>query len=658
MKILPINYSLNISNYLPLKNRQIQTKQVEILPQDKFELSFKGESAYLDEAKNISGIHCPTCGAKMLSQEAYDALVERAGRVESAQDFVELLKDYKDFVPRNMRNILRGVDNPGSFAGKSFREFYVDASKNATYRHRRHINIANAYLLKLSEDLPDEDKLKLQEAISNISPVEKSYFYREKLYPLIKSFGILNDLDQFLATKSAFAYVRNSCDYRGIFRIAGADDMNTQDLSKEVARRLFSHSLVTHAKISDTLPEDWVNNEVLMCKRCESVSSKNIFLNHGLFTDVEFETNLRTYLTDIAHLMGENKLPMNKSYISNMCNIVTSVSKKQIILTNDDVKDIMRVSYIAARHEAFEPAIQNKVDVPCAGCGSDMLSHDKKKEIDKALLHCRKPKDYIDVLVRYDKYLGEYSRGIADIMQNIYTKSPCITEEELYNKTLKNVDLVLESEAYDALRKYAKGRSYLIYNGTNKQLSVMNELYKRVEKYISDGHFKDYNYKKLAEICLDGIDLDNDCTKSTYIFLEDLKKVAYKYSLTQPNFISIRSEQKLLHTIVFNLFKSDVMTADHLDAMALGGDNSKYNIVGLCKGCNTLKGRKSINSWFSQILNVRKNFDRHLMFVDQMAKDGIITGFDDWAFNIAQKVYDATHKKFDMRYLFENKKGE
>lgn len=651
MKILPIGNNLYINNNYPVKNKLQSTNLLQ--QRDTFEISFKGDMSYLNEIKDYSGIHCPTCGAKMLSQESYDLLVERASRIDSTVEFVKLLQEYKDFVPRNMRSILRGVESPESFAGVEFRDYFVNAAKHANYRHRRHITIANAFLTNLSEKLPPEQKEQLQSAISEITPLEKSYFYRGKLYPLIKSFDKFTQDDLFNASKSAFSYVRNSCDYLNVFRIKDSAQLTPSQLSEEVVRRLFGYSVVNHTKISDTLPEDWINNEVLMCKRCNDVSTKNIFLGYNSLDDVEFEMNLRSYLTDIAHLMGQGKLSYNRGYITNMCNIVSKFSKQKINLTDADIQNIMRISYLATRHDIFAPASQTKMDVPCAGCGSDMLPHDVKKDIDKALVHCKKTKDYVDVLARYDKYLGIYAKDTAEVIYNLYNKSPDLPVKEFYNQVLDGVKLILNSETDYVLKKYAKGRPYLLHNGTLKQLETMDYILKQVTNYVKSGKFNDFNYKNMVAECFANVDLDNDCTKSTYIFLEDMKKIAYKYSLTQPNFHSLKTDQNVLHTLVFNLFKSDVLTADHLDAMALGGDKSIYNMVGLCKGCNTLKGRKSINSWFSQILDVRKNFDKHLMVVDQMAKDGIISGFDDWAKIIAQRVYEATHNKFDMRYLFD-----
>jgi len=651
MRILPINYNLFIN---PLSVSSLQQKPLKCdLPQDSVQISFKGDMSYLLPAREIDGIHCPNCGAKMLTQASYDSLVERAGKINTTQEFIELLREYKDYVPKNMRSILRGIDKPEAFANKDFKEFFIDNAKYANYRHRNHVSIANSYLLNMAEELLPEEKAQLQEAISQVSPTEKSYYYRQRLYPIIKGFKSLDDKKLFAATKSAFAYVRNSCDYYNVFRINNVDDMSVAELSQELVKRVFAFSCQKHTKISQILPEDWVNNEVLVCKRCDENSVKNIFLTYNSIDNIEFDSNLRTYLTDLAYLMGKDVLPFSKAYLTNICNIITKFSKEKISFTEADIRDILRIVRIASRHEDFEPTIQTKVDVPCAGCSSTMLPHDVKKEIDTALLYCRSTKDYMDVVAKYKKYVGEYSNELVDIMYGVFLKNPDIEISQFYKKVLHRLEAKLNQEVYDILHKYKKGRSYLVKNGSLKQLETMDLIYKRVYNYIYDGKFNDYNYKNLVIACLDGIDLDNDCTKSTYIFLEDLKKIAYKYNITQPNLLSGRTDKNLLHTTIFNLFKASVGTGDHLDALALGGSSDKYNMVGLCKACNNLKGRKSINSWFSQNINVRKNFDKHLLIVDKMSKDGIIFGYEDWAKTIADKVYKSTYGRFDMRYLFE-----
>jgi hypothetical protein len=103
---------------------------------------------------------------------------------------------------------------------------------------------------------------------------------------------------------------------------------------------------------------------------------------------------------------------------------------------------------------------------------------------------------------------------------------------------------------------------------------------------------------------------------------------------------------------IYEIFNMDAATADHLNAMKKGGANTIYNMIGLCRACNIQKGSKSVNSWYTTHPGVRKNLLPHMKVVDKMSKDGIISGYEDWATQIAEQMYDSTHGKYDIRNEF------
>ena len=81
--------------------------------------------------------------------------------------------------------------------------------------------------------------------------------------------------------------------------------------------------------------------------------------------------------------------------------------------------------------------------------------------------------------------------------------------------------------------------------------------------------------------------------------------------------------------------------------------NTKDNLIGMCKGCNTLRNNKGVSAWYAQNINVRKNFHKHLEVVDAMAKEGVIEGYDGWARSIADTMYKLTNHRYDIRHKFK-----
>ena len=71
---------------------------------------------------------------------------------------------------------------------------------------------------------------------------------------------------------------------------------------------------------------------------------------------------------------------------------------------------------------------------------------------------------------------------------------------------------------------------------------------------------------------------------------------------------------------------------------------------------NNLKSNKSVEAWYSQVLSVRKNFRTQLHVINEMAKEGIIEGYDDWAASIAQSMYELTRERYDIRWRYKKDK--
>ena len=78
------------------------------------------------------------------------------------------------------------------------------------------------------------------------------------------------------------------------------------------------------------------------------------------------------------------------------------------------------------------------------------------------------------------------------------------------------------------------------------------------------------------------------------------------------------------------LFPSESLTVDHVQARVRGGDNSAGNVVTACGGCNTLKGHRRLAEYLAAEPVARENFfrlarwvwPRHLRAVEEELKAG------------------------------------
>jgi 5-methylcytosine-specific restriction endonuclease McrA len=73
------------------------------------------------------------------------------------------------------------------------------------------------------------------------------------------------------------------------------------------------------------------------------------------------------------------------------------------------------------------------------------------------------------------------------------------------------------------------------------------------------------------------------------------------------------------------VFPSEALTVDHVQARVRGGDRSGGNLVTACAGCNTLKGHQRLASFLARNADARRNFfeyarhvwPRHLRAVEE-----------------------------------------
>jgi spore coat protein CotF len=150
------------------------------------------------------------------------------------------------------------------------------------------------------------------------------------------------------------------------------------------------------------------------------------------------------------------------------------------------------------------------------------------------------------------------------------------------------------------------------------------------------------------------VDINNNTPAIVYTLLNNLKVACAKNSIVQVNHLDERDDNDEIYTILFKIFNSNGATADHLVAVSNGGDGEKDNLIGLCKTCNkTIKGKKQVFSWMVQNKSVYPNLLKQLRVINKMAKKGKIEGYDTWAKDVSQAIYDLSYNKFDMRKEFE-----
>lgn len=647
MRILPINYNLFIQS--PAQNIQ-RTPLVNLnsLSRDTFEISFKGDLSYIEQAKEFNGIHCPICGHAMFSEKEFQELLKKAEQVETAQDFNNLVHEYQEFVPSGMGKILRTFDN---LENMNFLEFFSKHSKGAHLKHKTLMEKSNNYLLEFFKTQPEENQKELQGFINTIKPTNSSYTYGQKLLPILKNLDI-SQQEYFNLLNNSFLTLQKSSNYLYVFKIPEIESKTPSEISKIMVYRIFSKSLMHLDKISRSMDLDNPNNEILTCESCHGRSKGKTFINQTALENPELKNNIKLYIQDISVRMGQKNLATNAPYITYLCNFINRISNNENLkFSQDEIKIIKKLNFIASRHNDFKPISQTKTDIPCAGCGSTLLPHEIKQQIEQELSERSSIKSYIRILKKYDKFIGAYARDNANLFIEIAENNPNISKEKLLELLQKEADKKTDIELNEIIKQMSKARTFITRRYCLAELENYDNIKNSIYKYIKNNSFKpDYNYMRFIDNALKDYDLDKNTPAIVFTFLNKIKIACHKNSIIRLNEMDKLKDKNPIQTIIHKMFNSDLATADHLVAMTKGGEKDTDNIIGLCKSCNKIvKGGKHVYSWFIQNPDVKTNLLAQLKVINSMAKSKEIEGYDDWAKNIAEQMYKLTYNKYDVR---------
>ena len=659
-------------NFIPKvqeKSQQQFTTNPVAQPEPHFQLAktyacpFLGDAAKfitldLSPAVELGDVHCPCCGVKTLSEDKYNTLLKIAEGIETPKDLIQFFKANEAYIPVNMRECIfrdssKFIDEPSL----TVRDYFKDSKQLAFHTRHYYISKVNKFLTDYAS-LLGEGSLKTAVCDTNerLNPSGSYYEFKNLMFELTshEDFGV-NEKDYFF--NHLYKNVRSANLNFGVYDIHGTSEMAPGEISKLWAAKLFKHSLITQTKMHNyKLGNDVVNNSVLVCNSCSIKAGKNQFLDFSGITDYnEAKFLMFSYLSNIARMMGEGKIHPNKYYFTNFTYYVNKLSRGTIQFTDSDIEKLLKLRSISYNRDTFAPIDQAEVDIPCACCGSTLLPHSKRLDIQLDLIRANSLGEYAEILTKYDKYIGQYSREFKDLFLDIYQNNPNLTEDEFLSEFTRRSKSLLDKEVNVALKGYDQNLRYIRNNGSQSEYNLMTIVKNRTLDYLKEGNFKDYNYSNYLNTVFYGIDLDSDfCSKGVYMLLNDMKTIAYKSTMIFPNDKYDNDDKSPLYTLLFNIFKTDVATAGHLVAPKKGGDNSKENTIGLCKGCNVIKSNKSVEAWYTQLLPIRVNFRKHLHVIDEMSKSGKIEGYEDWAKHVADSMYALTRGRYNLRDEFEN----
>ncbi len=617
---------------------------------DKFELSFGGRSntIQLDKAQHVSGIHCPACGVKMLSQEGFEDLVHEASNIKRPDEFITFLEKNKSYIPKNTRQIIQDSKNIPYYEHMTMEEYRKALYKISLEKKRSIVHGVRDYFNAYAQKLPESKQDAAKNLIADLHTKEPYNNYKEKVNKVIEMLDLdYNQTGQ--ARKRALRDVILANNYFRTFHFNKEQNLTPEEISQSLVKRLFANS-VNRINTIDKYPDnkDLPNNKVLICTDCQNSQSKNVFWHNT--DNSELKDYIKWYLGDISKLMGNGTIDLTEDYITTFCYVTDKISRNNISFNDNEIRSFKNVASSAYRHETFFPIEQTEVDIPCAECGSIMLPHDKRKEIEQDMKKCSTPVEYAQVLQKYEKYIGSHAKGFARIFINITNQYPDISQKDFVKLFEQRASHYSKQSLKHAAQQYFDDRQFYVENFEKDRVKKYDLIGQKIKSFMHNKKYEDYQTQTLYKECFDGVDLHSEPVNGVFNFIRLFKVIAHRHlnmtKLEEPNFMT---DKDPVYTILFNIFKFDVATADHLVPNSKGGAKSKDNLIGLCKICNRIKSEKDVDNWLKGNKRIEKNLARQMQIVDQMAKEGKIEGYDTWAKDIAEQIYELTYHRVDLR---------
>lgn len=642
---LSVNQNTATLNKIPISNSN-----------DIFQLSFNGifESSTtpvnLEQAKEYSTIHCPHCGIKMLSKSKHEQLIQQALNAKNGKEFLRILNENREFISIKYERIFEDIEKIPNYEKLSIPELRNKLNEFAIETKRKEIFDAKNFMTEYAKKFPIDKCKKALNTLKNLHTKQNYILQKGIIEQYIRDLE-LSDTETKNVKSKVLKKILYADSYFRVFNSSKLQQISEKEYGAFMVKRLFYPSLSKIVPIIKyPLYENLPNNKVLICNDCFPNQSKHVFWKYN--NSRNFKNNVRQYLTDISYLMGNKEMDYSNDYVKAFTYIVNKITKNDIIFTPDEIKAIRNVSRISGRHEGFAPIEQTEVDIPCAECGSIMLPHKKRKQIESEMKKCNTPYEYAQVLIKYYKYIGKHHRTLAKIFLNIIDDNPNISKEDFIKEFCNQEYNYTKSSFERAFRNFREERSFVENYRSAGQLESYDIFAERIEQYLNEGKFENFEINQMLRECMPGIDFKNNPVRPVYLLIRNLKNIAYKHQCTGTTTTKSFDDKDGVYTILFHLFSYNVATADHLVAEQKGGEGDKYNLIGLCKNCNRTKAQKKVKNWLSEDKKTIMNLKKQLYVIDGMAKSGMLEGYNDWAKNIARKVFQLTDGWYDLRKEF------
>lgn len=652
MKILPV-----INSHFLIKPLSAPTFPAQTMPEGKELLLPAGyykpvsfgvmvNPEFENELKSLHDVRCPVCSKKMLSYEDLQYIGIEISRVETAEDFLRVLKNHQENIPAFAERLLRKADEllqkmpeiePTGFANILSGE----ASKKIDFALRDGIALINEkqnqkIFSDSDEVLADECKMRLAELTQQR---DKRRVVTDVKKILGETVAVMENPEKWEIYDSIKKEIIKRSNYKSLFRY-GAFDSGKR--LKIILENLFSNSEINLRKVQEKLPFDKEKNfnVIMLCKGCNF--DKQAFLRALYNGNEQTDENFKAYLADITREIVKGNISTNKMYPIELNGLLKKLSNGRLVPFEDEkLKFDIKMKNFRDFHEEIDFKPVKISCIPCACCGISTITHEEKCALMEKIKNAPDLKSILSIMNGVSGFIHEKYRPLLEIAENGVDEN--LTEREiLFRMRLyeqQNLNIALEKAA-EKLEKVAELRK--LPPSYSAHIEEFRELIKT--KYYDYDYLKEFPYEEYKN------DVKNivrklgqyDEKRIRSMVKEPVRAASSEQLLLFPLGSTTYKVGSALKCVMQDILKRSTATIDHLQPKNKGGSNEIENLAVLCDDCNKRKSDYEFPIWLKINPRMKHNYKKYFNKIDELVARGELKGYESYLAKQKKYIKDLT----------------
>ena len=652
MKILPVinsHFLIKPLSAHTFPSQTMQENKQQLLPAGYYKpVSFGAivNPEFESELKSLHDVRCPVCSTKMLSYEDLQYLKIEISRVESAYDFLRVLKNHQENIPVFAKRLLRKADEylqkmpeiePKDFANILSGE----ASKKIDFALQGGIALLNEkqnqkIFSDSDEVLADECKMRLAELTHQR---DKRRVVTDVKKILGETVAVMENPEKWEIYDSIKKEIIKRSNYKSLFRYGAFD---SEKRLKIILENLFSNSEINLRKVEEKLPfdKDKNFNAIMLCKSCNY--DKQAFIQAIYKENEQTNEKFRGYLADITREIVKGNISANKRYPIELNGLLKKLSNGRLVPFEDEkLKSDIKMKNFRDFHEKIDFKPVKISGMTCACCGITTITHEEKCALMEKIKNAPDLKSILSIMNGVSGFIHEKYIPLLDIAEKGVNEN--LTEREiLYRMRLyeqQNLNNALEKAA-EKLEKVAALRK--IPPSYSAHIKEFKELIKN--KYYDYDYLKEFPYEEYKNDVKNIVrklgQYDEKHLRS--IAKEPVRTASSEQLLLFPLGSTTYKVGSVLKCVMQDILKRSTATIDHLQPKNKGRSNEIENLAVLCDDCNKRKTDYDFSIWLKINPRMKHNYKKYFNKIDELVARGELKGYESYLAKQKKYIKDLT----------------